>query len=1125
MLESSSLQNDHELRYLPVVLDAANLIVLLRPPRVLVVGPQLPAGVEMVGELRQLDESGVALPSGVYAFEEEDGYSVMVITEGALPGMPLHAEWSAEDEHPLIRSYGWFDMWWEEASGIPSPGFVVNAPVLVLPDRQEGQIRRRYYDYGEWFYDVRLDGGTKQFRERGLAAPEIDDDPFEWIARPADPARRMAATITRAKLSEDLTDTVYSFRASRTIFRPYQFRPILRLLSSGSMRLLVADEVGLGKTIEAGLVWTELDARRQADRVLIVCPSMLVGKWRGEMEQRFGYDLDELNGTALDDMLEKFEEDRFPNRFHGVVSVERLRVWGGLERLAQLAPRFDLIVVDEAHIFRNSGTRSHALGALLSDWADAFVFLSATPLNLGNKDLFNLLELLAPGEFDDRAVLEQRLEPNAVLNRVSASLIDRHIDSTTRLGWLEELNELVFGRAVTNRPEYAELVKLLKHDELSPEDITVGRRLVSSLHALAAVVTRTRKVEIQDHKAVREVVPIDVEWTAEEADLYRQIDTWQQDRARRLGLPAGFATQMPLRLASTCLPAARDRVLGSSAAAVILAELEDKEEFSDDAEGEAERQLLAENPDLPSSGVLAAAQRLGDVDTKFDRFVETLKPIVDAGRQVLLFSFSRPTLKYLYERLSPMMRVAVMHGGVPKDERPELIARFRRGDFDVLLASRVASEGLDFEFCSAVVNYDLPWNPMEVEQRIGRIDRFGQTEDKVLILNFHTPGTIETDIVERVHSRIGVFTDSIGELEPILQQSVGQLRKTMFDFSLTPAQRDRRLDEMMAAIEEQRHALSEVENASTFLASTDQAEIDGLERDLTSSGRYVGQPELVLLLEEWVARAGGAKCRVSEDGRWLHIRGSAGLDADLRAVQTLGERSAAELDELSRALRDETEVHLCLDQEHAREVGATLLSANHPFVRAALVMTGAGAARYASVRLQDPELAAGQYLVTISLVKWSGVRPSAELWTSAVDLSGGTANDNVGRATLSGLAEARWEEGPIVTVPIENALQSATSDIRGRLLTEEARRMQENESLLELRRLSLRETFQRKQAVIRRRITTAQAGGSEVAVRLQESQLLSQARLLATAESELEAAGPGSMEVEHLAVCHVEVAR
>jgi superfamily II DNA or RNA helicase len=1116
--------SDHELSYLPVVLDAAGVVESLRPPRVLVVGPRIPDGVEVAPDVKLLDESGVALPAGVYTFEEDDGHSVMVVTEGALPGMPEHADWSAPDDHALIRSYGWFGAWWDQAAAVPTPAFAVNAPVLVLPDRQEGHVRRRDYDHGEWFYDVRLDGGTKQFRERTLAAPEIDDDPFQWIARPADPARRLAATITRAKLSEDLTDTVYSFRASRTIFRPYQFRPILRLLASGSMRLLVADEVGLGKTIEAGLVWTELDARRQADRVLIVCPSMLVGKWRGEMEQRFGYDLVELDGPALDDMLDKFEDDRFPRRFHGVVSVERLRVWGGLERLAQLSPQFDLIVVDEAHIFRNSGTRSHALGALLSDWADAFVFLSATPLNLGNDDLFNLLELLAPGEFDDRIVLEQRLMPNAVLNRVSASLIDRTISSATRLAWLGDLDQLVFGRTVTSRPEYAELVELLRRDELGPGDIALGRRLVSTLHALSAVVTRTRKVEIQDHKAVREVVPIDVEWTEEEADLYRQIDAWQQARARRLGLPVGFATQMPLRLASTCLPAARDRILGRAGQAVVLADLADEEELDLDGGGldEAERRML-EDPDVPSSEVVAAAKRLGDVDTKFDRFVETLRPIVEDGRQVLLFSFSRPTLAYLYERLSPTMRVAVMHGGIHKDERPELIARFRRGEFDVLLASRVASEGLDFEFCSAVVNYDLPWNPMEVEQRIGRIDRFGQTEDKVLILNFHTPGTIETDIVDRVHTRIGVFTDSIGELEPILRRSVGELRKTMFDFRLTPEQRDRRLDEMMAAIEEQRHALAEVENASAFLASADQAEIDGLERDLVSSGRYVGQPELVLLLEEWVARAGGARCQVSDDGKWLHIRGSAALDADLRTVQTLGERSAAEIDQLSKALRDEVDVHLCLDQEHAREVGATLLSANHPFVRAALASSGSGAARYASLRLESPDLEPGRYVVTISLVKWSGVRPSAELWTSAIALDGGAEGDDVGRATLAALAEARWGEGPIVSAPIERALQSATSDIRRRLLAEEARRIQENESLLELRRISLRETFQRKEGVIRRRIASARAGGSTVAVRLGESQLAAQSRMLADAEAQLENAGRGSMDLEHLAVCHVEV--
>jgi chromosome condensin MukBEF MukE localization factor len=113
--------------------------------------------------------------------------------------------------------------------------------------------------------------------------------------------------------------------------------------------------------------------------------------------------------------------------------------------------------------------------------------------------------------------------------------------------------------------------------------------------------------------------------------------------------------------------------------------------------------------------------------------------------------------------------------------------------------------------------------------------------------------------------------------------------------------------------------------------------------------------------------------------------------------------------------------------------------------------------------------------------------------------------------------------GPGGDAPIERALQSATSDIRRRLLEEEARRTQENESLLELRRISLRETFQRKESVIRRRIASARAGGSAVAVRLGESQLAAQSRMLADAEAELESAGRGSMDLEHLAVCHVEV--
>ena len=152
------------------------------------------------------------------------------------------------------------------------------------------------------------------------------------------------------------------------------------------------------------------------------------------MEERFGFDLFPLTCEQLDETLERLEHDRLPPRFHAVCSLERMRVWPGLQRLAEIGPHFDLVIVDEAHAFRNTDTRSFALGTLLADWTDALLFLSATPLNLGNDDLFNLLSLLAPGDFDNRALLEERLRPNAVLNRVgvNADRKGEHLRPRTR---------------------------------------------------------------------------------------------------------------------------------------------------------------------------------------------------------------------------------------------------------------------------------------------------------------------------------------------------------------------------------------------------------------------------------------------------------------------------------------------------------------------------------------------------------------------------------------------------------------------------------------------------------------------------------------------------------------------
>jgi len=1104
------------LAYVPVLRDGPGIISDCGPNRVLVVGDRVPPGVEGSGQLRALRSPTVQLPRGVYRFDDEVG-TVMLVVDGASQGPPTTASWDADDSDPMIAAFSWCEEWWEEASEVPQPLFAVGATVQTHPDGSVVSIRGRQFDRGRWWYFVH--GSSTDFPETSLRPPDLDDDPHIWAERRHDSAGNFAATITRAKLTGQLTDTVYSFRASRTIFRPYQFRPVLKLLESGKMRLLIADEVGLGKTIEAGLVWSELDARRQADRVLVVTPSNLVEKWRGEMDQRFGFELSALSGSDLDELLEQVENDRLPTRLQAIASLERLRSWPGLERLAQISPRFDLVIVDEAHAFRNMGTQSHALGALLSDWADALIFLSATPLNLGNDDLFNLLGLLSPGDFDDRTVLEQRLEPNAVLNRVAAGLIDRSVQPADRLASLGELNDLTFGSSVTMRPEFAELKNLLGRP-LEAADVAAARRLLRRLHALEAVVTRTRKAEVDDAKTVREPRSIEVQWTDEETAFYESVELWQIRRAQSLGIPLGFAAQMPLRLASTCLPATKARVLNwGEPSEHEVDEFDLAEELDDDSAAV----LIRDNADRPPAEVVEAARALGDVDTKFDLLVEHLKPIVATGRRVLLFSFSRPTLAYLQRRLAEHCRVTSLHGGIDRRERPQIISAFRRGEFDVLLASRVASEGLDFEFCSVVVNYDLPWNPMEVEQRIGRADRFGQQEEKILILNFHTPGTIESKIIERVHTRIGVFTSSIGELEPILRSEIGDLKRMMFDFSLTDEQKLKRIDEKMAAIEEQRTALEDVERASAFLASVDGAEIAGLETELLRSGRYVGQLELVHLLAQWIDRTEGASWTMSDDGVWLRIVGSAALDADLRRVQAQGERSSMELERLGRQILGGIEIQLCLDPDRARETGSDLLSSTHPLVRAALASRDAGQSRFTHLQVPGGEGQSGTFFVLISLARWRGLRPSNELWANAVSLDTLEEHPTIGDHVLASLANGSWKDGHAAPDALDDAVDAAMSVVRSRRMTYEARKEEENRALVELRRVSVRETHQRKCRVIQQRIETARSRGSAIALRLGESQLASQERRLAEIEDQIREGEQVSMDVEHLAVCVVEV--
>lgn len=1103
--------------YHPLPLDILDLARVASVSRLLILGPDVPDVVREVSEVRYVSAPEIQLNRGVYWFPRVGGLDAVLVVDGLAPADSEVLEVGKEQqaEHSLTSIAGWFDALWPEAQEVPPPKFSAMDEVIVISSGQDAIVRSRTFAHGVWLYELRLEGRLQSLAEDLLDFFPDNDDPAKWLAEGPSPVERFAATLTRSKLEGSFTDTVFSFRSTRTMFRPYQFKPVIKFLETGKSRLLIADEVGLGKTIEAGLIWTELEARRSADRVLIVSPSNLVAKWKIEMEERFNFHLEELNSKSIAEFEKRARAGRLPSRAAYIGSLERLRQWENLEELAPILPQFDLVIFDEAHYLRNTDTKSNAFAALLGELTDNMVFLSATPVNLRNDDLFNLLELLNPGEFEDKEDLEQRIEPNAALHRIAETLSEPEMTAQKRVALLDSLAGSVFGAQVLRRTEAAELRQLLEIEPLAPADKVAIRVLLAELNALSSVITRTRKAEVDEAKAIREPRIEEVNWEPGELDFYREYYAWCVKRAAVAGAPLAFSQQMPLRLASACLPAARDRVLDWQPGAA---------EVQDDGE------LVIPTPSsqvAPHPELLAAARALGDVDSKFDRLEELVLELKSQERQSLLFTFSRPTLAYLQARLAPHVRVAVLHGGVPQDQRRDIMARFRAGEYDMVLANRVASEGLDFEFCSVVINYDLPWNPMEVEQRIGRIDRIGQSEQKIFVINFHNPDTIDESILLKVLDRIGIFERSIGALEPIIMSRLPDLQKAMFDFELSDSQRLAKTDQALQAIEAQTANLEDLASATNFLLVSNDVDVAGMEDELLRSGRYVGHQELVHLLRDWSETVNAPGISLAPDGRTAAFRGNSKMAQQLQGLVAAQRRSSTEVHDIIGQLHHELEIPLVLDPDLAREGGGQLLSVNHPLVLGALSVPGFRQSRFTTIQLDaaDTPVKSGRYLVYMGVAEWSGLRPSKEIWGVAIDQDGNEAHEALADVVLAQLAR-----GTLTPAPTQDGqevwkgqTQRVQSLLQRRQVLESASKKQRELLLRDERRLSLQSHHQRKMAVVEQRIETAkQRGRDRVLPAFRAQQFKAQERFDRLMR-ELDEGTASELRLTPLALCEINV--
>lgn len=1079
--------------------------------RALVVETPVNALADQVLECRILWDPSVELPEGVYWFGVEGDALVMQVGNGATHGqgaiVPID---ELKDDDALARAWRWAEDFWRSAAVVPKPKFEVNQEVVGRPDNRDLVVRARKFLRGEWTYSVRSDGRQLDYLESRLSAQPENDDPVAWVRGEIAEASRFGATLTRAKLLGKFTNTLFSFRATRTTFRPYQFKPVLKLLQSGKARLLIADEVGLGKTIEAGLIWTELEAREEANRVLVVCPSSLIGKWTEEMEERFGFELVELTRSGLDDFARRHLENRLPQRHTYICSLELLRAWKGLDTLKDVPPQFDLVIVDEAHAMRNSDTKSYVLGTELAEWADNMVFLTATPINLREQDLLNLLELLAPEDYSDLNDLEVRLAPNRIINDVSSRLGRKGANGHELVRRLGELKGTSLGAAIIGRPDYPLLVEALSKGSLDEKDVVDARRHLAELNSLSTVITRTKKVDVDDHKAKRTEDRQEIDWAQEEADFYEEYLNWCNARAREAGLPLYFAMQMPLRLASACLPMARRAVLNPASFGQI-----------EDADSDAPKLRLEPHPAL-----VAAARRLPEgVDTKFDQLRIVLDGLHRQGKQAILFSHSVPTLKYLEERLGSRLRVAVMYGAISREERRRILKDFRAGEYDLVIANRVASEGLDFEFCSAVINYDLPWNPMEIEQRIGRIDRIGQKEQSILIVNFVNEATIDERILSRLLDRIRIFEASIGELEPIISELAPKVLQAGFDFTLTAEQREQKQHEILLAHEEQRAGLRDVSDASSALFVADDVEVAGLEDDLLRTGRYIGQRELAALLDDWARVDGASGVKYRRDGDAIELTGNATMASRVDELARRSRRTGAETSTMASSLRAEVPIHLILDQELSRVSGGTLLTATSPLTMAAAGVPGHRQSRFASLKVESLSAEPGEYLIVLARAAFQSAagRSADEIWGAAVSVTGERAGDEPVDALLAALAQGRLTDRALPEIErLPNLASRAMNKLHMRHLAEQDIRSRQFDALRQARLITLEGQHQRKLQTIERRIATSRARGRGArSIALHQSQLVRAGERYARTVSEIMSNDEPSLQLEPLAACLV----
>ncbi|AOL02465.1 DISARM system SNF2-like helicase DrmD [Burkholderia contaminans] len=903
---------------------------------------------------------------------------------------------------------------------IDDPAKIGTVTDQIRPRASGQQYRVNWNGRLDWHYEEEL-----------VAADAGADDPLELIREGrygrVDDLRSL---LTHVHLAGRLANVVYAMGLTQTDFYPHQYKPLLTLLDSPVNGLLIADEVGLGKTIEAGLIWTELRARYDMRRLLVVCPAMLREKWRAELSSRFG-----LDARVVD--AEEFlrEADSGENRERAwIVSYQGIRVPSGWDpsesdtprrsvraRLADLfyrnadrEPLLDLVIFDEAHYMRNEETGAWRTGSLLRDVSTHQLMLSATPINLGSDDLFNVLRLLDPDHFEYPEDFRNVVLANRPVIAASDAVRDPKSDADQIL---EAIREIKSSRWFEKSERVDRLIKEVE----AVEEWTNERRIdiaakLERLNLLAHIVSRTRKREVQSERVFRDPTVFEAEMSPVERELYRAITEGTREYALANGIEHGFLLSTPQRMVASS-PAAllrtwRDGGLDADALAVAMDETDEDEE------------VLREK----SSGLKHWLARrtlrefdLGELirnDSKFSEFAFAMKRFLSEDREAkaIVFTTYRGTARYLVDRLSAEnVEAGLLMGGAEFDKEAVVSAFRDDRSCRILVCTDVAAEGVDLQFCRLVVNYDLPWNPMRIEQRIGRIDRIGQRSKRILVWNFVHKDTIDALILARLAKRIGVFESTLGATEEILGQ-VRRLEDVLLSRYLTAEEEARLIEEVALAIENAKRKQEELEREAIQLVAHGQQLLAQIEA-ARGEGKVVTRHDLIRYVDGHLRNVSGC--------RFVAARG----ESDTFDI-SLSPRVAAELDEFVRreSLVGKTglgtgQTRRCRFTDRITErpkPGEEIVHRFHPIVRFLSRKTEDEEDRfplYAS-RVVTSSVAAGRYALMTRLASFSGVKEEEHLLAAAASLDQDSPLDDRQAETLLDLVRQSGVDWPTVAVDV-----------------------------------------------------------------------------------------------------------